>query len=65
MSSREGLESGTRRPLRRCTTSSAMEAQPAATVQHPDAAQKIGTACTVLPSDHSGVNRALAVCVPE
>ena len=30
--------------------------------QHPDAAQKMGTACTVLPSDHSGVNRALAVC---
>ena len=26
------------------------------------AAQKIGTARAVLPSDHSGVNRALAVC---
>ena len=38
-----------------------LEAQPA-TAQHPDAAQKMGTACTVLPSDHSGVNRALAVC---
>ena len=33
-----------------------------ATAQHPDAAQKMGTACTDLPSDHSGVNRALAVC---
>ena len=39
-----------------------MKAQPAATAQHPNAAQKIGTACTVIPSDHSGVNRALTVC---
>ena len=40
-----------------------MEAQPRPRRSTPtDAAQKIGTACTVLPNDHSGVNRVRTVC---